>query len=1322
MKKANKVFLIFIIFVAFLIGIIWEGLQTKTFSSLFSEQIGPFVKKKYQVRVNFEKIEISLWPPETLFKGVRISSQKNILEADSLGFRFDPSSFFIKDAWTGKILIRNGSLTISAKSSSKKKVPLKDYVGSYKNFFEKIMAVKAKGLELENFLVETPREDFSIVFLDIKKRYRHLTLYGEASNSNTSFSFDLKAKKKKLEINSLLVRRKTDEVDIKGTVQIKKEIPLDLMLRSHGDTRFLSEALKTLFQVDTKELDGFFKLKMSIQGDWFSPYIKGNFYGHEIRSTFAKIDSTQIKFMIKNSKFNVLKVKAYCPGGSLQTLQPFEFIDLKKNKISVENIKLQAKNLRFKDVVYFNKGRLSELNFRMTGPIHLEFYDKYLKIVLNKRPSIKNLSFKNKGSKIPLFSNVRGQLLSGSSLDIKYDGPVGLDLSFKMKNGHLNWQGEIGSDVFISVEDSFIDFKDFGLISGLPIQGRGPIRGTIEGPLHDTLFKFDTDFHEFSLPDLNLGNLKGEITYHLKESKFTSPRFNGHYGKTTYQGRGAIFFEGKENLDIYFTIKEGLLDEAKRMLPKVALEMKRYLKLMDFNFSSKFHVGGGFTVDKMKVNGVIKGYNAVFLGETFNEFKGRIFYDSLKSSLRDLKLKKFKNSITGTLSYDLSSGKFSHRFSTSSFQLGDIDLYKSVNLGLKGLLAAEYFGEGDSKTFSSQGYAKIFNARIGERKLKDSALTMRVYDKAISGHGAFLGDQAGFQVYINLDSQKNLKKSFIKGVINIEDARIPLSMISTHNISDPSIHGHWGLSLVSSFEGTNWKKADFDIKMDNAFFEKGNISFALKSPQRISIKNGVIKKWGVNLQGEGLHFHSQGKGDFNDKFSINSLFSFDAGLLELLTPKLEKSTGVFRGRLKTRNGKKGPLYSLALEGQDLDFKIDQIPGTFNKTKLQVLWEQKNLFLKSFNSQYRGGGINSKGKIKLKFPFPLVDIDLGMKNLRVPSPAKSNIVLNGQLNLKGDHFPYIFKGNLDILYGEIKDELKDLLPKQEIQYGYQRFRPKRYTTRPVDRVKADIKVNILKPIVVKNNLLDLSLKGQGHIFNSLFSPYINGLLELADAENKFVFKGHEFKLNEGRIFLKDKRKKHPLELKVSGASKVNEYDILMDIEGPVKDLKITMQSNPPLGQRDIFGLLTLGVTSTISQALGDKEQQSVATLGIGGLILDQFGINQNLKDKWGIHLKVTSDFEEDEALLDRKFQSSSIAKSKLSSYTKVQIQKKINKKVNFSVSGRLGESNESKRDMAVDVKIKKDVLLKGVYEIRSSEDLNYKNLESFGIDFIRKFKF
>ena len=66
---------------------------------------------------------------------------------------------------------------------------------------------------------------------------------------------------------------------------------------------------------------------------------------------------------------------------------------------------------------------------------------------------------------------------------------------------------------------------------------------------------------------------------------------------------------------------------------------------------------------------------------------------------------------------------------------------------------------------------------------------------------------------------------------------------------------------------------------------------------------------------------------------------------------------------------------------------------------------------------------------------------------------------------------------------------------------------------------------------------------------------------------------------------------------------------MTVLGDERNLSVKFRSEPPLPEEDILSLLTLGVTLSTTRDLQDNDLESVTSMSIGSLLIDQFGINE-----------------------------------------------------------------------------------------------------------------
>jgi translocation and assembly module TamB len=206
------------------------------------------------------------------------------------------------------------------------------------------------------------------------------------------------------------------------------------------------------------------------------------------------------------------------------------------------------------------------------------------------------------------------------------------------------------------------------------------------------------------------------------------------------------------------------------------------------------------------------------------------------------------------------------------------------------------------------------------------------------------------------------------------------------------------------------------------------------------------------------------------------------------------------------------------------------------------------------------------------------------------------------------------------------------------------------------------------------------------------------------------------LNQGYVEIRDRGKNRISDLKFTGVSKINEYEMKLDLSGSISKVNVDLSSEPALSREDLLSLLTLGVTSDMSKNLESSERRFVTTVGIGTLLVDQLKINEDLNSSLGVKLSVQPEFKEDEStLISGKSAQSDSNTSRLKSATKIKINKQINNRVDVSLASTVGGSIEQKQEMNINFNINKNFSLEGVYEVKPTEDVNTNTPNSLGAD-------
>jgi autotransporter translocation and assembly factor TamB len=145
--------------------------------------------------------------------------------------------------------------------------------------------------------------------------------------------------------------------------------------------------------------------------------------------------------------------------------------------------------------------------------------------------------------------------------------------------------------------------------------------------------------------------------------------------------------------------------------------------------------------------------------------------------------------------------------------------------------------------------------------------------------------------------------------------------------------------------------------------------------------------------------------------------------------------------------------------------------------------------------------------------------------------------------------------------------------------------------PAVALPLQVRVRLDNPLVVRNRVAQLGVRGALSVEGTTSDPVLFGLLEARDGH--VVFRGHRFAVTTASARFANPRRIEPL-IEFVGTARIRTYDVTAELRGRPADLAVRLQSNPPLGQDDLLALVTFGVTR-------DEFRQSA-----GGILAGEVG--------------------------------------------------------------------------------------------------------------------
>jgi translocation and assembly module TamB len=295
----------------------------------------------------------------------------------------------------------------------------------------------------------------------------------------------------------------------------------------------------------------------------------------------------------------------------------------------------------------------------------------------------------------------------------------------------------------------------------------------------------------------------------------------------------------------------------------------------------------------------------------------------------------------------------------------------------------------------------------------------------------------------------------------------------------------------------------------------------------------------------------------------------DATILSLLEPGLQAS-GQSRIKLSISGSPARPQMNGVVEIRDVGLEYPGMPFRLSNLNGEIQLEGERATLKSLRGISGGGTVTLDGFATLSLT-PRVELRVGLNQVRVRYPLEFTSILSGNLRWEGTSDRSQLQGDLS-LNQMLASESKPWL--NQIMQTASPFQPSAPSTTSPLANSIRLNIRVASPAQVRLQVQDLRLTADVdvRVQGSLANPVELGVVHFHNGEA--TVRGHRFTLTRGDLSLTNPfRTQATLDLEAQ--TRVQQYDLTVDVSGPFGRLKMTYRSDPPLPTEDVFSLLALG---------------------------------------------------------------------------------------------------------------------------------------------------
>lgn len=1324
------------------------------FGEKISQELTNQVFSKLGLTLKFDKIEIGLFPPTSYFKKVEVISREGTsfklsVVASSLGIQFSYLDLFSKQFTINQISISDAAMKLETpKGEIKKdfnikdlnKIDFKEIFGFYKENVYNKLPIRIKNLELENIDLEIDSKKFFVDQFLLGIYPNKVSIMGTVENENLvifsalypgeqEIDFDFEVNDAGAKIKKVKFKNRQDYVGIKGNITNKQN-----SLEMDGELDFFirMETLARAFPQfgGLKEMEGIISGRTIISNSILNPDLAYKLSILDFSSKYINLDQIELEGEKKGHRFLIKNLMGNEGKSTIRIKNPIEFVDIAKVDLKELRIPFEVNDFYSNKIIKYVPA-LDPIKGYLSGDFDIQILDKNLYFILKDNFSARDFKLQFSELSKPLLENDLIKLSDFKVSVIKNDNIL-VEGNLIIKKSKLSVQGKILNKEnyleFIAKSDPIFDFRDLGPISGIDIKGSGQLNLKVSGPEDDVRLIFDSQMDDFGFLGFNLGNVTGQVEYNIKKKKLSVFKLNSVQNNSEIIANGELIFGENSNIDFHILTPHITYQDSLLIYEPLVKDVSWLKQKDDFEYLADYKVTGPMDPKKLSVKGYFKGGESFFLGEEVNSFEGKYSYQNQKLQISNFTVNDGKGKIFFNANYEIPSSDFDYNAEIEGLRLTDIEFINNLNLGINGELVGTSKGGRKEGLIKTSSTLNLLSTKIGPEEVKESNLELITEGKRVNISGNLIGDYFKINSYLDLLPSKKSKNSFVDLKIQAERLPLLLGIISSHNIINQNLEGELYASLNSSFDFLNPELLNAEFKIQSFNFKSDGLEMDLKSGKNsISIKNGKIENWNLDLSGLKDQFSSKGEGNFSSSYKITNDFNLNSQIFQLLTPNIAQISGITKGNIVLAGNFPKFDYSLALESNLDRLKLQNIPGVFEDFKIDISQQKSLLSINKFKGKYGNGEVNVRGNIKFGPPEPQVNLDYDLASINYPLFKKSVINFSGKGSLHGISKPYNLNGDFLLGYGDILDSPADLMKGQGGGLDYSKWLPKKRYEKEGSLFNLNLKIDLANRLSIKNKMAELKFGGQLEISGNNENKYFTGNFSAIPGLSKFNFKGNNFLLSEGIIEVQNYPRELPY-LRLSASSTIKKYDVKINASGKINKMVFDLTSEPSLSREDILSLITLGFTSKDALGLNQEEKQTMTSVGVGSLLADQLELSEGLTSDFGVRLNVSSELQETQKTNLPETREGSVlpTQSKFKSATRIGFKKQITEKSEISFSNTFGGSIDQKQEVSGEYYLNKNTSLRGTYEMFNSSQREIQDSgaisNNLGVDLIFKWSF
>jgi autotransporter translocation and assembly factor TamB len=377
-------------------------------------------------------------------------------------------------------------------------------------------------------------------------------------------------------------------------------------------------------------------------------------------------------------------------------------------------------------------------------------------------------------------------------------------------------------------------------------------------------------------------------------------------------------------------------------------------------------------------------------------------------------------------------------------------------------------------------------------------------------------------------------------------------------------------------------------------------SWANRGPIEVRWSEGDLRLSQLDLAGRDGFIRGSGGIRGDGALDARADARLPLALLAALRPEIRDAGGRLELSLRASGTATAPV--LAGEGaiHEGSLLLRDRPETLRDFEARLTLSSQGVQLRDVTGVLGGGKIRARGDLALRdWRVGSYRLRLTARDVAVAPIAGMTSAWDADLELSGISAQALLSGDVRLVRGLYSRDLTLL------SLALAPIRPAVAANEAGALLRLHLRVALDNNLVVRNRTADLRAGGTVDVEGTTARPIVFGAVESRDGH--ITFRGHDFTVTTATVRFADPRRIDPF-LDVTATARIRDYDVTVQLTGPVSDLAVRLSSAPRLSQDDLLALLTLGATRAELQGAPGSV---LATEAGKILVRDLLGLDPNV---------------------------------------------------------------------------------------------------------------